>query len=137
MSESIYKTTVNGVNITVHVPADIKNKDAYAQAHIEAIVKDYSIVEPKKAALTEKEVQVLQAIDGSEFGNYLSDDVWTWSVTDAVAFDSRGVISSLVKKGFVRADGRGRDMTIGMTYEGYRAYIQRCVPRKEHGFKLN
>ena len=81
------------------------------------------------ANLTEKELSVLKAIDFNEFGDDVMDPVYTWSVFDyASGVESTsfpGVVSSLVKKGYVWSDTDNRDEDdncMGFTDEGLVAY---------------
>lgn len=85
--------------------------------------------------LTNYELAVLKAIDSSEYGDSLSDAIWMFSVWDNIDHSVvknrsslSGIISSLVKKGYVRTDafegtGLNDDATIEMTMEGVDAYI--------------
>jgi len=89
--------------------------------------------------LTNLEFAVLQAIDRSEYGDVIMDDIWTFSVWDnidhAVCKSARsipGVVASLLKKGLVRsgAGSGGDDLAwIGMTRDGMNAYLDSCVTR--------
>ncbi len=95
--------------------------------------------------LTEFEFQVLEAIDKSEYGDYLTDMVWQFSVSERIQGLSKtqfpGVVSSLVKKGLANSqdyEGRGRpnDFMIGMTDLGATWYTKACqaigkTPKKE------
>lgn len=77
--------------------------------------------------LTEKELDVLKSIDNNEFGDNIMDPVYTWSVSDYFNGEKTsfpGVVSSLVKKGLVWSDdGNGDEDCMGMTDEGFVAYI--------------
>jgi hypothetical protein len=42
---------------------------------------DNLLMTPTNMKLTPNEVRVLQAIDASEYGDFLQDEVWTFSVT--------------------------------------------------------
>lgn len=82
--------------------------------------------------LTNNEFSVLHAIDTSEYGEYLQDDVWTWSAADYAepagkAFS--GTVSSLVKKGLVTSIEDGEDSSIGMTDSGVDAYLKAAAER--------
>lgn len=81
--------------------------------------------------LTKNELAVLKAIDDSEYGDNILDGVWTWSVWDNVegvenAKSFPGIISSLVKKGYVTSSedsGNGEDdACIDMTNDGFEVY---------------
>jgi len=79
--------------------------------------------------LTHLELSVLRAIDCSEYGEDIADDVWTFSITDNMAADGAtpkqlpGVISSLSKKGLVRICDVPGEETVGVTKAGAAAYI--------------
>jgi hypothetical protein len=81
--------------------------------------------------LTANELKVLKAVDDSEYGDALTDGVWTFSVMDYANFPSArsagGVVASLSKKGFINADpdsGHGEnDACIIITETGAVAYI--------------
>jgi predicted transcriptional regulator len=77
--------------------------------------------------LTPNEVRVLQAIDASEYGDFLQDAVWTFSVTQecgVAAGSVAGVVSSLVKKGLLKASSEGADATLRMTDSGAQTYVK-------------
>lgn len=82
--------------------------------------------------LTKFELAVLTAIDNSEYGEYLLDEIWSFSVTQNMPEDGpkgrsiSGVVSSLSKKGLVHCGGTwGQDMaTIGMTEAGVKLYVE-------------
>jgi len=81
--------------------------------------------------ITENEKAVLSAIDHNEYGDVLSDPIWTDSVFDNLCTDIPstsfpGVVSSLVKKGLIYADAvnrNGEEKTMGMTPEGIEVYV--------------
>jgi hypothetical protein len=78
--------------------------------------------------LTMLELAVLKALDDSEYGEALTDGVWTFSVQDHMpagvpARSLGGIVASLTKKGFARACDHGRDAYIAMTDAGAAAYI--------------
>ena len=94
--------------------------------------------------LTHLELSVLRAIDSSEYGEDLRDDVWTFTVTDNMQADGAtpkqlpGVISSLSKKGLVRICDEPGEETVGMSKTGAAAYIaavgfNRNKACEEHG----
>jgi hypothetical protein len=76
--------------------------------------------------LTALELSVLRAIDASEYGEVLTDDVWTFSITDnmeaggATPKQLPGVISSLSKKKLVKICDEPGEETVGMTDAGAR-----------------
>ena len=78
--------------------------------------------------LTDKELVVLKAIDHSEYGDNILDGVWTWSVLDyaegITAKSFPGIVSSLVKKGYVTSCDDGDDSCIDMTNDGFNAYAE-------------
>lgn len=76
--------------------------------------------------LTSIECQAIQGIIDSDFrdGNDpVGCAVWSWSCNP---FDSKkifsGAVSSLVKKGYVKADGYGDDACLTLTQSGYDAF---------------
>ncbi len=78
--------------------------------------------------ITSKELAVLKAIDDSEYGDYLTDGIWTWSVSDNINSNIKrssisGIISSLVKKDLVYSDDCNEDSTIKITAKGQELYI--------------
>jgi hypothetical protein len=78
--------------------------------------------------LTMLELAVLKAIDDSEYGEALTDGVWTFSVQDHMpagvpARSLGGIVASLSKKGYAHACDCGRDAYIAMTNEGAAAYL--------------
>lgn len=78
--------------------------------------------------LTANEIAVLKAIDNSEYGDNLHDEIWTFSVADNCSLKPRslpGIVSSLSKKKLVSCCGAydGDDATIGMTDAGIAAYV--------------
>lgn len=79
--------------------------------------------------LTNNEFEVLQSIDGSEYGENLCDEVWTFTIADNSTLSGKtisGTVSSLVKKNLVQVGGTGKEQTIGMTDEGIKAYVEAC-----------
>lgn len=83
----------------------------------------------KQVKLTDKEFKVLKAIDASEYGEYLVDAIWSFSVTRHADLPKRtvpGVCASLSKKGLVRCGNVGGEMdTIEMTEAGIEAFLKR------------
>lgn len=80
--------------------------------------------------LTALEIALLSNIVDSEYqngGNPVEYDVWSTGdfLTGGLitAKNIAGVMSSLVKKGFVRACGRGADATACITQTGYDALL--------------
>jgi hypothetical protein len=81
--------------------------------------------------LTNLQFKLLLAIDQSEYGDALTDDVWTFSVLDSTYITARqlpGVIAGALKAGLVRVgnseNGRAHAQYIGMTSDGAAAYTQ-------------
>ena len=79
--------------------------------------------------LTTLELQVLTAIDNSEYGyDDIMEPVWFFSVADNMdceAAQLSGIISSLHKKGLAHTFDEGtEDHIIQMTSEGVKAYIE-------------
>lgn len=79
--------------------------------------------------LTSNELAVLKAIDKSEYGDLLTDEIWTFTVGDNV--DSSisktslpGIISSLNKKGLVGSGSYDGQDIISMTEVGAALYIK-------------
>ena len=74
----------------------------------------------------------MKAIDDSEYGGWLEDEIWTFSVWDNVdkTMVNRkalsGIISSLNKKGYVVSEECGKESTIGMTKAGAKAYLKQA-----------
>ena len=82
-------------------------------------------------SLTAKELEVLKAIDTSEYGDYLDDAIWSWALSDNVEnvepASLPGVVASLSKKGLIAVDSverHGDEATISMTDEGIAAYVE-------------
>jgi len=77
--------------------------------------------------LTTKELALLSAIDNSEYGDSLSDAVWTFSIEytiDGVDKPSLGgIFSSLVKKGLIGTQEDGDDSVVWMTDKGIEQYV--------------
>lgn len=82
------------------------------------------------AKLTTKELAVLKALDQSEYGEFLIDDVWSFTIADNLqstdnikATSIPGVVSSLNKKGYVINGDSDGEKTVRMTREGALAYV--------------
>jgi len=81
--------------------------------------------------LTVKEKKIIQAVLDSEYGDNPTDDVWTMYLAEDAGLPAKsmgGIVSSLVKKGFVRANvckgmgsGFGDMDTLGLTVDGVAA----------------
>ena len=87
--------------------------------------------------LTALELLALRAIDRSEYGEFLDEPIWAFSVADnidkSVAKKSvPGIVSSLSKKGLVHCSGGGQpisrgapdDATISMSDKGIEVYTK-------------
>jgi hypothetical protein len=79
----------------------------------------------ERQMLTKTETEALEGIVGSDFhdGNHpVGNWVWSWSCNP---FQSKrqfsGAVSSLVKKGFVKANGAGEDACLSITQSGFDA----------------
>ena len=76
--------------------------------------------------LTSNEFKILRAIDASEYGDALTEDVWTFTLANHSDLSGKtisGTVSSLSQKGFVRVGGRGKEQYIGITAAGAQEYI--------------
>lgn len=78
--------------------------------------------------LTELELLALRAIDNSEYGEYLDDAIWAWSIADHInaSVSKRqipGIVSSLSQKGLVVCNGDGKEGAVQMTDRGVAAYV--------------
>lgn len=83
--------------------------------------------------LTDYEFEIMRAIDKSEYGQSITDDVWTFTLQDNSYLPSTsipGIVSSLVKKGFVTSQRMGKDSTIRMTKKGVIAYCEAIAPNR-------
>jgi hypothetical protein len=76
--------------------------------------------------LTENEAKAIQGIIDSDFRDGLPPvgcHVWSWSCNP---FSSKrtfaGVVSSLVKKGYVITSGAGEDACLALTQSGFDAF---------------
>ena len=93
--------------------------------------------ETKMTNLTMLELAVLKALDDSEYGDALTDGVWTFSVQDHMpagvpARSLGGIVASLTKKGCVVACDHGRDAYIAMTNAGAQAYLAANPTARKH-----
>jgi DNA-binding MarR family transcriptional regulator len=76
--------------------------------------------------LTTKELAVLRALDSSEYGSFLTDAVWSFTIADNSDLTPKsipGICASLQKKGYTRHGESDGQKTIEMTKEGALAYI--------------
>lgn len=75
--------------------------------------------------LTSNELTVLKAFDDSEYGDYLTDPIWTFSITCSIEGKAlSGVFSSLTKKGYIDSDGSGDEAVSWMTKEGVDTFVK-------------
>jgi|TARA_R110001606_G_scaffold151568_2_gene292072 hypothetical protein len=79
--------------------------------------------------LTENELEVLKAIDNSEYGDFLTDDIYAWSIADNIQNVTigsvAGIVSSLNKKGLIVSRGTGDDAGVRITNEGVKVYVDK------------
>lgn len=71
--------------------------------------------------LTENEVAVLIASRNNEYADCYDEPTWSFSVCDNSGLNSkvyRGVVSSLIKKGYARVSGYDEDQVFGLTQAG-------------------
>ena len=94
--------------------------------------------------LTENELEVLKAIDNSEYGDFLTDDIYAWSIADNIQHVNTGsiagIVSSLNKKGLVVSRGLGDDAGVRITNDGVKVYVEEVGEvnvRKTRGLKGN
>lgn len=80
--------------------------------------------------LTSNELAFLTAIDHSEYGDNLLDDVWAFTIADNSKLKGKtisGTASSLVKKGLITVSDRHastHDSTVGFTQKGAGVYVK-------------
>jgi len=80
--------------------------------------------------LTEMEEKVLTGIDNSEFGDDLTDQIWTCSIENTVPKGSLGgVLGSLSKKGLVDIMDWEENMpVVNLTQKGVEVYTTQINP---------
>lgn len=79
----------------------------------------------KSVKITDMELQVLKAIDASEYGSELGDAVWTLTIADNSNLEGRaisGLLSSLRKKRLVSLGNSDGGDTVEMTQLGMTVY---------------
>ena len=80
-----------------------------------------------KVRLTQNELEVLKAIDSSEYGDNLNDPVWSFTIADNSKLEKTsipGICSSLSKKGLVSCtEYEENQNTIAITKKGIEAYV--------------
>lgn len=76
--------------------------------------------------LTENEVKVMIAARNNEYGDCISaGSTWSFTVCDNSGLTEkvyRGVVSSLIKKGYIRIGGPRGDAVFHLTDEGKKLY---------------
>jgi predicted transcriptional regulator len=78
--------------------------------------------------LTKNEVAVMIAVRNNNFSDIYAEDSgqdWSFGVCESSGLSEkvyRGVVSSLIKKGFIIIDGKGSDATLGLTPRGGALY---------------
>lgn len=75
--------------------------------------------------LTVNEIKVLDAVAKSEYGEGIRSTVWTFTIGDNSDLKPKsipGVVSSLVKKGYLASFGSGREACVAVTQSGVEAY---------------
>ena len=71
--------------------------------------------------LTDNEIDVMIASRNNEYGDCIECGTWSFTVCDNSGLDAkvyRGVVSSLVKKGYVRVCGERNDEIFSLTAAG-------------------
>ena len=87
----------------------------------------------KREGLTDLEILVLESARRTDYGDCLEDPQWSFAVCDTANLrpaNYRGVVSSLVKKGFIRIDdqeGKGafKDMVFSFTDSGKMLFMNK------------
>lgn len=79
--------------------------------------------------LTSKELAFLKALDDSEYGDEITDPIWTWNIAENIedidASSLGGIAASLNKKGLIWSDeDAGDENCTSMTEEGAKLYIE-------------
>lgn len=82
----------------------------------------------KADTLTENEIKVMIASRNNEYGDCCIDgSTWSFTVCDNSGLDAkvyRGVVSSLIKKGYARIAGKRDDEIFALTEEGKALFIE-------------
>ena len=71
--------------------------------------------------LTDNEIKVLIASRNNEYDDCIDGGTWSFTVCDNSGLSSkvyRGVVSSLIKKGYARVSGERNDEVFALTDEG-------------------
>lgn len=77
--------------------------------------------------LTENEVKVMIASRNNEYGDCMEVGTWSFSVCDNSGLSAnvyRGVVSSLIKKGYARVSGNRNDEVFALTVAGKNLFRQ-------------
>lgn len=83
--------------------------------------------------VTTKEMIVMKVIADNEYGDEMTDEKWTWSISNDLSSDIPasslgGIISSLSKKGLVSVDSvemNGAESTMSLTDEAAEILIEK------------
>ena len=90
--------------------------------------------------LTNKELAVLTAIDKSEYGDNITDPVWSWSIWDNINREVvpnkaslGGIVASLVEKEYIYSDTDGHkdDRCTGFLDDGLTVYYEAIGGREK------
>ena len=72
--------------------------------------------------ITPNELEVINAINDSEYGDLITDEIWTWSIADNVKTlkgkEISVTVSSLLKKDLVHSYGWGEEAVVYLTEAG-------------------
>lgn len=77
--------------------------------------------------LTDNEIKVMIASRNNEYGDCIEYGTWSFTVCDNSGLDAkvyRGVVSSLIKKGYARVSGERDDEVFALTVEGKNLFRQ-------------
>lgn len=79
-------------------------------------------------SLTDNEVKVMVASRNNEYGDCcIEGSTWSFTVCDNSGLNSktyRGVVSSLIKKGYARVAGKAGDEIFALTEEGKALFVE-------------
>jgi hypothetical protein len=82
----------------------------------------------KADTLTENEIKVMIASRNNEYGDCcIEGSTWSFTVCDNSGLDAkvyRGVVSSLIKKGYARVAGKAGDEIFALTESGKALFIE-------------
>lgn len=71
--------------------------------------------------LTDNEIKVMIASRNNEYGDCIESGTWSFTVCDNSGLNAkvyRGIVSSLIKKGYARVSGERNDEVFALTDEG-------------------